>query len=280
MNKWNLIVDVAECHNCNNCFIACKDEYVGNEHKGYTVPQPLHGHKWINILTKERGQYPFIDTVYVPTMCNHCDDAPCIAEGRGAIRKRDDGIVLIDPEKARGRKDIVDSCPYGAIWWNEDLQVPQAWTFDAHLLDIGWKEPRCVQSCPTGALKAVKISDQQMDALAKDEKLQPLRPDFDTCPRVHYKNLHQYTKVFITGEVLANADRVTDCLGSARVVLSANGKQLAVTETDSFGEYLIDGLDPETGDCELTITHDDYPTKTLAVTLEGKCIVASCVLET
>ncbi len=69
---------------------------------------------------------PMIDIAYVPTMCNHCDDAPCVAKGGGAVTKRDDGIVLIDPEKAKGRKDLVDACPYGHIWWNEEHQVPQA----------------------------------------------------------------------------------------------------------------------------------------------------------
>ena len=55
------------------------------------------------------------------------------------MRKRDDGIVLIDPVKAKGRQDLVDACPYGHIWWNEELKVPQAWPFDAHLLDQGWQ---------------------------------------------------------------------------------------------------------------------------------------------
>ena len=64
-----------------------------------------------------------IDIAYVPTMCNHCDDAPCVAKGGGAVKKRDDGIVLIDPEKAKGRKDLVDACPYGHIWWNEEHAV-------------------------------------------------------------------------------------------------------------------------------------------------------------
>ena len=99
---------------------------------GPAIPQPMpkHGHKWINILQKERGQVtgqsPMIDIAYVPTMCNHCDDAPCVAKGGGAVKKRDDGIVLIDPEKAKGRKDLVDACPYGHIWWNEEHQLPQA----------------------------------------------------------------------------------------------------------------------------------------------------------
>ena len=78
MKKWNLIIDVAECTNCNLCTLAAMDEYVGNDWPGYSAPMPKHGHKWINILQKERGQMPMIDIAYVPTMCNHCDDAPCM----------------------------------------------------------------------------------------------------------------------------------------------------------------------------------------------------------
>ena len=121
MKKWNMIIDVAECTNCNLCTLATMDEYVGNDLPGYSAPMPKHGHRWINILQKERGQAPMIDVAYVPTMCNHCDNAPCVAKGGGAVSKRDDGIVLIDPVKAKGRKDLVDACPYGHIWWNEEL---------------------------------------------------------------------------------------------------------------------------------------------------------------
>jgi hypothetical protein len=60
------------------------DEYVGNDWPGYSKPMPKHGHKWINILQKERGQVPMIDIAYVPTMCNHCDNAPCIEKAGGA----------------------------------------------------------------------------------------------------------------------------------------------------------------------------------------------------
>jgi nitrate reductase beta subunit len=31
------------------------------------------------------------------------------------ISKRKDGIVIIDPDKAKGNKDMVGACPYGAI---------------------------------------------------------------------------------------------------------------------------------------------------------------------
>ena len=120
MSKWNMIVDVAECTNCQLCTLATMDEYVDNEWPGYSAPMPRHGHRWIDILQKERGQGTMIDIGYVPTMCNHCDNAPCLTKGGDAVTKRDDGIVLIDPDKAKGRKDLVEACPYGHIWWNEE----------------------------------------------------------------------------------------------------------------------------------------------------------------
>jgi len=278
MKKWNLIVDVAECHNCNNCVISCTDEYVGNDIPGYSAPQPLHGHKWIDITTLERGEFPRVDVTYVPTMCNHCDDAPCVAAGKGAVTKRDDGIVIIDPQKARGRKDIVDACPYGAIWWNDDLDLPQAWTFDAHLLDRGWKHPRCVQSCPTQALKSLKVTDAEMAAMIAEEDLRPLRPDLATKPRVHYKNLHRFDTVFVAGEVLATANGVTDCVAEALVTLSSKGQQLASTHTCGFGEFTLDGLPPLTGDCDLTITLAGYEPKTINIALQDTSIVIEPVV--
>ena len=78
MKQWNLIVDVANCTNCNLCVLAVQDEYVGNEFPGYSAEMPKHGHKWIDIKQKVRGQAPIVDTAYLPVMCQHCDYAPSI----------------------------------------------------------------------------------------------------------------------------------------------------------------------------------------------------------
>ena len=111
MKKWNLIIDIDRCNNCNNCTLSTRDEHIGNDFPGYAAAQPKHGHHWIEMKCAEHGSAPIVDIVNVPTMCNHCDDAPCIEVGRGAVAKRADGIVIIDPIKARGRKDLVGACP-------------------------------------------------------------------------------------------------------------------------------------------------------------------------
>jgi Fe-S-cluster-containing dehydrogenase component len=247
MKKWNMIIDVAECTNCNLCTLATMDEYVGNEWPGYAKPMPRHGHKWINILQKERGQVPMIDVAYVPTMCNHCDDAPCMAGARGAITKRPDGIVIIDPEKAKGRKDLVAACPYGHIWWNEELEVPQAWPFDAHLIDDGWQQTRGHQSCPTGAMRAISIEDADMEHMVREEGLEVLRPELGTKPRVFYRNLWRYSKCFIGGSISAEADGVVDCVEGASVRLLKNGNLIAETTSDNYGDFTFDKLNEHSG---------------------------------
>ena len=195
MPKWNLIIDVAKCEECNNCFLSCMDEYDDNDFLPYSVAQPRHGQRWVDIQVKERGQFPVIDTANLPVSCMHCDNAPCMRNVKdGAVYKTADGIVIIDPVKAKGQKDIVKTCPYGAIWWNEDKQVAQKCTWCAHLLDKGWKEPRCVDSCPTGALKFGE-EEEFKDLIAKAEIL---KPEAKAGPRVYYIGI---PKRFVAGAV-------------------------------------------------------------------------------
>ena len=280
MKKWNLIVDVGRCHNSSNCFLSVADEYQRNEHQGYTAEMPLHGHRWIDIRKKERGQHPMVDVAYLPTMCMHCDEAPCIdAAKNNAVKKRKDGIVMIDPERAKGQKQLIDACPYGAIWWNEEKQLPQHWIFDAHLLDSGWKEPRCVQSCPTGALRSVFLEDVEMEKLKTEEDLEELCPEYRTKPRVHYKNLHFYNKCFIGGTVVAINNDVEDCLEGAIVLLYKNSSKLNEVVSDAFGEFKFDSLDPESGDYQVEIMHTNYESTSLNVVLEDSVYTGVHVLE-
>jgi Fe-S-cluster-containing dehydrogenase component len=247
MKKWNMIIDVAECTNCQLCALSAMDEYVGNTWPGVAAPMPRHGHQWIDIKQKERGQAPMIDIAYVPTMCNHCDNAPCLAKGGDAVKKRADGIVIVDPDKAKGRKDLVESCPYGHIWWNEELQLPQIWPFDAHLLDQGWQQTRGQQACPTGAMRAIKVEDSEMERMARDESLEVMKPEAGTKPRVYYRNLWRYSKSFIGGSVATEANGVVDCVEGASVRLIKEGQTVARAITDNYGDFKFDKLDENSG---------------------------------
>jgi Fe-S-cluster-containing dehydrogenase component len=262
MKKWNLIIDIEKCEDCNNCFLACKDEHVDNDWLPVSARQPRHGHRWINIMRKERGQNPLIDVAYRPTPCMHCDDAPCIKNSpEGAVYKRPDGIVIIDPEKAKGKRDIVKSCPYGAIWWNDELELPQKCTLCAHLLDEGWDKPRCVQACPTGALQIVKCDDNDMKIRVKKEGLDVLQPEKGTKPRVYYRNLYRFDKCFIAGSIAFKENGVTDCAQGAEVFLLKNGRQLEKTVADTFGDFKFDGLPENSGQYIVRVSYRDFPEK-------------------
>ena len=159
MTRFGMVFDVTKCNGCYNCFIVCKDEYCGNDHKGYSAALPMTGQTFMTVVEKERGQYPKVKVDYVGHMCQQCEAMPCGNGNPDAVYKRDDGIVMIDPEESAGDKDLVNRCPYRVISWNEEKKVAQKCTMCAHLLDDGWKEPRCVEACPTKALVFGDLDD-------------------------------------------------------------------------------------------------------------------------
>jgi hypothetical protein len=156
--------------------------------------------------------------------------------------------------KEQGQKQIVAACPYGAISWNEEKQMPQAWIFDAHLLDQGWNRTRAEQSCPTDVFRSVKVEDAEMQRIAAQEGLEVLQPTLGTKPRVYYKNLHLMTKCLVGGSVAADIKGVDECAEGAEVVLKQDGREIGRATTDTFGEWRIDRLEPNSGKYQLDIS--------------------------
>ena len=278
MNKWNMVIDIAKCHDCNNCFLACKDEYYENDFPPYSLAQPRHSHRWIDILRKERGQHPKVDVSYLPLPCMHCDDADCIkAAGNEAIYKRDDGIVIIDPQKAKGQMALVDSCPYGVIWWNDELDVPQKCTFCAHLLDDGWDKPRCVQACPTGALEILLVEDSEMQRITEAEELEVWHPEYGLEPRVYYKNLYRYTRRFIAGSVAL--EDIDECAEGAQVTLKRGSEEVIGTAvTNNYGDFKFDNLDDKLDKISLEVAYPGYQMQELSVDLEDSLDIGTIFL--
>ena len=274
MKRWHMVFDTDKCIGCFSCVLACKDEHVGNEWLPYTDRQQKRDQKWIELGYRERGWVPRVDLAYRPFMCGHCDDAPCAKRAPGCVIRREDGIVLLDPRKAHGNRELVDACPYGAISWNEEVGAAQKCTFCAHLIDDGWKEPRCVQACPLKALSFAYCEDSEWEKIAGGQGLEPLDDD-GSQPRVLYKNLYRHKTCFIAGAIAyigeAGEERAAT---EATVELRQAGELVTTAQTDFFGEYKIDRLPKGSGAYELTYLISGYDPRKKEITLgdESVCL--------
>jgi tetrathionate reductase subunit B len=228
------VIDVGKCSGCYSCQLVCKDEHCGNDWTPYARPQPETGHFWGKLNEYVRGKIPQVKISYVFMPCQHCANAPCIKACplEDTLYRRDDGLVIIDPKKCDGCKKCVSACPYGAIYFNNEINIAQKCTGCAHLLDRGWKEPRCVDVCAHGAIRFGE-EEELKDLIAQAEIL---NPEFGTKPRVYYLNL---PKKFIAGTVYDPA--AEEVVIGAVCTLTGEGGALT-TRTDEFGDFRFDGL--------------------------------------
>lgn len=163
MARMAMLIDLTRCIGCDACTVACKQENG--------TPVDVFFARVLNI---EYGDYPNVKRMYLPVLCNHCDDAPCLkACPNKAIIRRPDGIVLIDQDRCKGTGACVSACPYGNIylrssgkdeWYLADdepyekdfvkprlrCNVARKCTYCAHRVDEGL-DPACVVACPTTA---------------------------------------------------------------------------------------------------------------------------------
>ncbi|MBN9888125.1 4Fe-4S dicluster domain-containing protein [Salipiger abyssi] len=265
--KWTLTVDLDLCVNCHNCVLATKDEHIGNDFPGYSAAQSGAGVDTIRIDKHQRGSGTQVELTYVPRMCGHCDDAPCLkADTTGALRKREDGIVLLDPEQAHA-PGLEALCPLGMIRRDAGTGAAHLWSFDAHLLDTGWEMPRAVQACPTSALQCAKLDN---DALAQRVARDGLEvfPGMEAAkPRVYYKNMQRLTHALVAGTVLQETDGRPDCAAGITVALHEDGKERARTVTNGFGEFAFAEIPPQVNRIELRLSTPDGAEKTVPLEL-------------
>jgi len=258
-----MLIDIDRCNGCRCCQIACKDEHVGNDWMSIARPQPDIGQFWIKVTDVVQGSVPKVRVRYMLDICQHCEDAPCIpACGSSAIYKRDDGIIIIDPNKCSGERECAKACPYGAIYFNDELHISQKCTFCAHLLDDGWKAPRCVDACPTDALRFGEEADLRLYL----DGAELLKPEEGTHPRIHYRGL--LNKYFLAGAVYD--PEVDECLENCTVTLTGADGVKRTLETDDFGDFWFERI--EAGRYMLLLQKDGYQSRTMDPILVSKDI--------
>ena len=234
------LVDIAKCNGCRNCQIACKDEHCDQAWEGYTLAQPDTGQFWCEVEETTHGTVPKGNVTYLPKM--GAQDEALRAYAPEALLEREDGLIVLDPAKCKGRKDIADR--FDGVFWNEELDVCQGCTGCAHLIDDGWSVPRCVDACATGALKWVP-ADEVPDGA---EQLTP-------GSHVHYLNL---PKRWVAGEVY---DELKDeVIIGATVTLKGEDGTVLTTRTDDFGDFWFRQVEAQK--YELTYQAEGYVDKT------------------
>lgn len=208
--KWAMVIDVRKCIGCFACTVACKAENVSPP-----------GVVYRRVLDLTSGRYPDLKRDFVPVLCNHCDNPPCVtACPVKATTERSDGIVDMNYKQCIGCRACLNACPYGARqsdfgqfytastpsiqgyetrpafefkkeWPRVKGQSPignaRKCHFCIHRIERGLL-PACVATCVGKATYFGDKEDRQslVAELIRREKLKRLKEELRTEPRVYY----------------------------------------------------------------------------------------------
>jgi anaerobic selenocysteine-containing dehydrogenase/Fe-S-cluster-containing hydrogenase component 2 len=175
--RYGMLIDLDRCIGCYACQVTCKAEY--------NIP---FGTARCRVETYQSGTYPDVKKFFIPRLCNHCDNAPCIeACEEKALLKNQDGVVLINKEKCTSCQLCYDKCPYNAIEVSQFTGQTEKCDFCCSRIERGLL-PVCVQSCMGKAFIFGDINDKKSEIAAalKGNQLKVLNPELKTNPSIFY----------------------------------------------------------------------------------------------
>lgn len=198
------LVDTTKCIGCGGCMLACKDEneVPDGQFRTWVERYVYYKDGRVQVDMNTKGSFSFselppIDTAqvdkafFVPKLCNHCTDTPCIQVCPvGASFMTKEGVVLIDPEQCIGCAYCVQACPFGTRFINKRTNTADKCTWCYHRITKGEK-PACVERCPTGTRTFGDINDPDSDiskALAAN-RIDVLKSYLGTRPKTRYIGL-------------------------------------------------------------------------------------------
>jgi Fe-S-cluster-containing dehydrogenase component len=183
--QYAFVIDLKRCIGCDTCIVGCKVENDVTE-GAFRLKVLDSNHE--PILEKPRGVFPDFSQYWLPTMCQHCADAPCIKVcPTTALWRRDDGVVMLDADKCVGCLRCGEACPYDALSFDKKSGCADKCSMCEHRI-AEQQAPSCEVVCPTRAIHFGDINeaDSKVAKLVATRDYQVLGESSGAKPQIFY----------------------------------------------------------------------------------------------
>lgn len=139
METRRLSVNPVPCTGCLNCVVVCGQARAGDHVPGASV---------------FRVELDPFGGLHRHCYCRQCPEPSCAgACPVGAISlEAETGAWIIDEGLCTRCRSCVAACPFGAMFWRDDLGLPVK-------CDLCHGTPRCAAACPFGVIRFIEPSD-------------------------------------------------------------------------------------------------------------------------
>ena len=172
MAKWGMAIDIDRCDGCNACVVACRTE---NNVPTAGPEQAENGRaiEWIRVERHVEGEFPNVRVRFVPVMCVHCDEAPCVKVCPvSATYETPDGLNAQIHPRCIGTRACGQACPYTVRYFNwgePSWEAPLEQTINPDVA-VRWKGIMekctfCVQK-----IRRAQVEVEQRDGEAIDDE--------------------------------------------------------------------------------------------------------------
>ncbi|CAA7602594.1 4Fe-4S ferredoxin-type, iron-sulphur binding domain protein [Acididesulfobacillus acetoxydans] len=184
MGEKTFLLDPNLCLGCRACQMACA------ANRGLAPGVFLRRVKEVEL--RRKGQWV---KYFLSSACHQCQNPECVRLcPEKALRKRKDGIVILDAGKCSGCGVCLQGCPFEAPVRDPETGRVLKCDFCYERVDEGLV-PFCVEACPVNALRLIELSDEREENPEWVRRLPGVENVQLTHPSIRYYPLREGRQV-------------------------------------------------------------------------------------